>query len=94
MKPAVKKIFTNATSDNTCNNGTPQQLRRTGINGTTPGSIVHDCGISEASYPALIVIIGATAPPCGLKMIQEIGDTRKYTSPDIRNSNKLDTSIN
>ena len=93
MTPAVKKIFADATSGNAWTNRIPRQVIRTGVNRTTPGNIGNDCGISEASYPALIGIIGATDPPCGLNKSQEIGDTRQSTSPDLRNFNKLDTSI-
>ena len=91
--PAVKEIFADATSGNMWTNRTLWQVSRMGVDRTTPGNIGHDCGISENSSPDLIGIIGTTDPPCGLNMILEIGNTRQSTSPNIRNPNKLDTSI-
>ena len=94
MTHAVKKIFLDVTSGNAWNSRTPRQVIRMGINVTTPGNIGHACGISETSSPDMIWIIGATAPPCGHNVIQEIRDILQSTSPYFIKSNKLDTSIN
>ena len=93
MMPAAKKIFTNAASGNAWTNRALRQIIRTGVNRTTLGNISHDCGISETSSPALIGIIGTTVRPCGLNMILDIDDIRQLATPELRNSNKLDTSI-
>ena len=42
----------------------------------------------------MIGIIGADSPPCGLNVSHEIWNTWQSTSPDLRKSDKLDTSIN
>ena len=93
MTPAVKEIFANVTSGNMWINRTPRKVSRTGINRTTPGNIVHACGISETSFTPLIGIIGATALPCVLNASQDIGDIWRSVSSDLGKSNKLDTSI-
>ena len=51
-------------------------------------------GISETSSPDMIGIVVTNAPTCGLKVFQDIWDIRQSTSPYLRYSNKLDTSIN
>ena len=71
----------------------PWQVSRVGVDGTSPGNIGNDCGISEASSPSLIGIIGATVPTCGLNVTQEIGPIQQSTSPYLKQSNKLDSSI-
>ena len=50
--------------------------------------------MSETSSPYMIGIIGATSPPCGLNLSQDIGSIRKSAYPDLRQSNILDTSSN
>ena len=40
-----------------------------------------------------MIFIEATTPPCGLNVIPEINNIRQSTTPDLRKSNKLDTSI-
>ena len=65
----------------------------TGVNGSTPGNIGNSIGIVEISSPVLIGIIG-TDPPCGLNLIQEVGDIQKSTPPDlVRQSQKLDAVV-
>ena len=72
---------------------TPRQVIRTDIDGITPGSIENFISIIEISSPDLIVIVG-TALPCGLNLIQVVGNIRQSTSPGfVRQSQKLDTSI-
>ena len=93
MTPAVNKIFADETSDNMWTSRTPWQVIRVGVNKNTSGNIGHACGISETSSTDMIEIIGDTAQPCGLIVSQEIGDVWQSTSPDIKNSNKLETSI-
>ena len=94
MIPAVKNVSANATLGNTWTNQTPRRVSRTVIDGTNPGNIGHACGIGKTSSPDLIGIIGDTDRPCGLNVSQDNWDTRKYYSPDLRKSKKLDTSIN
>ena len=94
MMPAVKKIFTDATSGKTRTNWKLRQVIRAGGNGTVPWNIVRASGISKNSSPYLIGIIGDTDPHCGLKASQDIGDIRQSTFQDLRKYNKLDTSIN
>ena len=93
MTPMLNKIFADARSVNAWTGRMTQQVSRTGVNKTILGNIGHTCGISETSFPDLIEIIRDTDPPCSLNVKHEIGDIRQYTSLDLRNSNKLDTSI-
>ena len=70
-----------------------RQVSRTGIDGSTPGDIGNSIGIVENSSLSLIGIIG-TAPPCGLNLIQEVGDKWKSTFPGlVRKSQKLDVVV-
>ena len=93
LTPAVKKIFVEMTLGNVRTSRTPWQVRSKEVGGTNPGNIGHDCGISETSSLSLIVIIGYTYPPCGLNVIQYIGDIWQSTSPYLRKSNKFYSSI-
>ena len=94
ITPAVKKIFAEKMSGNAWTNRTPWQVSRTGVNGTTLGNIGNAYVIRKTSSPDLLAIIGATSPSCDLSMSKEIENIRQSTSPDLRQSNKLDTSIN
>ena len=94
MMPTVHKISVDATWVNVWTNRTPRQVSRTVIDGTTPGNIVHACGVGETSSLDIIGIIEATVPPCGLNVSHEIADIRQSASPDLIKSNKLDTYIN
>ena len=93
MMPTSKKIFVDTTSVRAWTNRIPRQISRTGVDGNTPEKIGHACSISETSSPALIGIIGTTAPPCGLNVSPYIHNIWKSATPDFRKSNKLDTSV-
>ena len=94
MTPVAKKIFADATLGSVWTNRIPRQVISMGVNRTTPWNIDNACGISENSSPDLIGIIGDTDLPCGLNVIQEIGDIRRSISPYFIKSNNLDTFIN
>ena len=81
------------TSVNAWTNKTPCKISREDVDRTTPGNIGHSCGISETSSPALIGIIGTTAPLCDLNLSPEIDDIQQSDTPYFRDSNILDTSI-
>ena len=93
MMPAVNKIFLDTTSGKGWTNRTQRKISMTGVNRATPGNIGHSYEIIETSSQDLIVIIGNTVPPCGPNVSSEIDNIRQSATPYLRNSNKLDTSI-
>ena len=103
MTPAVKKIFADATSGNAWNNRTLRRISRTGVDGSIPISSTIQSGMWKYSTPDYNESIGtsitignsdtSTAPPYGLNVIPKIGDTRQSPTPDLRDFDKLDTSI-
>ena len=104
LTPVVKEISADAKSGNVWNNRTPRQIIRTGIDGSIPISTPIHSGISNYSTPASSestgtrvtgtrIPIGTTAPPRGINLSPNIYDIRKSTTPYLRKSNKLETSI-
>ena len=95
MTPATKEIVADADAalGGAWIHRNPRQVNMTRINRSTPGEIGNAIGIVETSSPALIGTIGAF-PPCGLNLIQEVGDIRQSTSPGLfRQSQKLDAAV-
>ena len=93
LTPATKEIVEDAASGGAWTSRTHRQVSRTGIDGSTPSDIVNAIGIVETSSPVIIVIIG-TAPPCGLNLIQDVGDIQQSTSPGlVRQFQKLDAVL-
>ena len=100
----VKDIFAETTPGNAWTNRTPQQIIRTGIDGSIPISTpIHS---EKSKYPTpdssdingtrgtkTRITIGTTAPPCSLNVSLNIDNIRKSATPDLRNYNNLDTSI-
>ena len=82
LKPATKEIVVDTASGGAWIHRTLRQGTRTGVNVITPGNIGNAIGIVEISSPVLVGIIG-TAPPCDLKLRQEVGDIRQSTSPGL-----------
>ena len=93
LTPATKKIIVDAASGGVWTSMTNRKLSRTGVNKSNQGDIANAICIVEMFSPVLIEIIG-TDPPCGLNLIQEVGNIRKYTSPGlVRQSSKLDAGV-
>ena len=103
MMPDLKEIFADATLGNAWKNRTPQKISRTGIDGSIPISNPIRSGMRKYSTPdssdssLTRINIGTsdttTAPPCGLSTSPEIGNIRQSATPNPRDSDKLDTSI-
>ena len=103
IMPAAKEIFVDATLGNAWNNRTPRQISRTGVDVSiqifTPihsGMIKYYTTGSSDSSGTRIPIGNSntnTAPPCGLNVSPNIGDIQKSTTPDLRDSDKIDTSV-
>ena len=91
------------TSGNAWTNRTPRQISRTGVDGSIPVSTPIHIGMIKYSNPyssdsnkTRILIESndnTTAPPCGLNVIPKINDIRQSGTPDLRDSNKLENSI-
>ena len=94
----VKDIFAETTPGNAWTNRTPQQIIRTGIDGSIPISTpIHS---EKSKYPTpdssdingtrgtkTRITIGTTAPPCSLNVSLNIDNIRKSATPDLRKSN-------
>ena len=76
LPPVTKEIVAYADYSGAWTSINTRQVSRTDANIITPGNIGNNIGIVEPSSPILIGNIG-TAPPCGLNVIQEVGDKRK-----------------
>ena len=93
LPPATKEIVADAESGSAWTSITPRRVSRTDSNRITPGNIGNTIGIVEPPSPILIGNIG-TAPPCGLSVIQEVGNKRQYTYPGlVRQSKKLEAFV-
>ena len=79
LTPATKEVVADAASDGAWVNRTPQQVIRTGVDGSTPGNIGHAVNVKHAPSPAFIVIV-ATSPPCGLDGILQVANKWQFTS--------------
>ena len=98
-----KEIFANTMSGNLCTNSTTRQISRSGVDRSIPIPTTIHSIMSKYSTPyssdssGTRVPIGtsgiSTATPCGINMIPKIGDIWQSATPDIRDSDKLDTSI-
>ena len=74
-------------------NRTPRQVRRTGVDGSTPGGICNSVIVVEIPSPFLIGIV-ATSPPCDLDASQQVANKRQSTSPVLSgNTQKLDAIV-
>ena len=91
-------------SGNAWTNRNPQQISRTGVDKSIPISTPIHSGKSKSSSPDSSGVTGTkgnrtrnpivnTDPPCGLNVIPKNDNIRQSTTPDLRKSNKLDTSI-
>ena len=90
LTPVTKKVVTDAASCGAWVNRTLRRVRRTSVNGSTPGDMGHI--VSIGYYPSLVLIeIVATFPPCGLRGSLQVGKKRKSTSIGLGgNIQKLD----
>ena len=77
-----KGVITDVALDGASINRNLQQVSRTGVNRSTPGVIYDYFRVVGPSSPVLVGIVG-TSPPCGLNVIQEVGNKRQSTSPGL-----------
>ena len=99
----VKEIYVGVTSGNAWTTRTSQKISTTGVGGSIPISTPIHSGTSKYATPASIdstgtsITIGTsdntTAPPCGLNASPKIGNIHQFATPDLRNSNKLNSGI-
>ena len=105
----VKIIVTEAAPNKIVTNSTPRRTSRTGVVRTTPGhSWISEAstqspsenigtrinGINGTSNPPPSGINGTSvAPPAGCLWIPRIGNMQQYTSPNLRESNELNSTI-
>ena len=99
----VKEIFAGTTTGNSWTSRTPWKISRTCVDGSIPIYTPIHSGMRKSSTPdsndssgtSIPIVTSDTTnvPPCGLSVSLNIGNTRKYATPDLRYSNKLDTSI-
>ena len=93
LMPAIKHILADAASGGVWIFRTTQRVSTNRVDRSTLGDIGNDIGIIEAHPPVMIGSIG-TAPPCGLNLIQDVGDIWQSTSPGlVIQSQKLDAII-
>ena len=93
LMPAIKKVVTDAALGGTWFTRTPQQIRKSNVNRSTPGEICNAVRVKSTPSPFLIGIV-STYPPCGLSRSQEVAKKRKPTSPGLgRNTQNLDVLI-
>ena len=103
MTPTVKGIVSYATSGNMWTNMTLRQISRTGIDRFIPISTpIHrimskyfDPYSSDSSVNRIPIGTSDTtnSPPCDLNVSLKIGNIWQTTTPNLRDSNNLDTSI-
>ena len=104
LAPAAKEIFANAMLVNVWTSRTLWKISKTGVDGSIPTSTPIHIGMSKYSTPTYSDISGTrctrnrisvrdTSQHCGLNVSLEICHIRESTTPDLRKSNKLDTSI-
>ena len=91
--PATKEVIADAASGSAWVNKTPRQVRRSEVDGSTPGYIGHAVSVEHALSPFLILIFGPL-PPYGLNMILQVANKWQSTSPAlVGNIQKLDVVI-
>ena len=104
LMSAVKEIFADATSGNAWNVKTLRRFIMTGVDRSIPIYTLIGSRMSKYSTPTssdstrtrgtgIRIPIETTPPLSGLNMNLEIDDIRQSTTQYLRNSNKLDTSI-
>ena len=103
MTPMMQEIFADTTSGNVWKNRTLRRIIRTGIDGSFPISTPIHSGIrktySQASSEStgtrisIGTSITITAPPDESIWISGVGNKRKSATPNLGDSNKLDSSI-
>ena len=82
LTPAMKKVDTDMSLVGAWVHRNPWQVRRTGVDVTTPGNIRNYVSVVEPSSPFLIGIV-RTSPSCGLNVGQEVGKKRQSTFPGL-----------
>ena len=91
------------TLGNMWTNKTPRQVNRTGVYGSIPiyspiySRMRKSLTLASSDSSVTMIPIGTseitTDPPCGLNIIPNIGNIWKSATPDLRNPDKFDTSI-
>ena len=93
LMPATREVVTDTVSGGVCVRRTPQQGRRTGVNGSTPGYIGHAVSVEHALSPFLILIVGPFSPN-GINMSLQVANKWQSTSPAlVGNTQKLDAVV-
>ena len=93
LTSAAKENIADAKSGGAWMYKTPRRVTRTEVGGCILGGIGNSISIIETPLPDLIGIVGTT-PPCGLNLIQEVGDICKSTSPGlVRQYQKMDATV-
>ena len=93
LTPATKEVVADTELGGVWVNSSTRQLSRMGVNGSTPGNILHDVSIVELPSPVLIRKI-ATPPSCGLSASQQVANKQQSTSPaSVQHTQKLDAVV-
>ena len=89
LTPETKEVVADAACGGVWVNRNLQRFSRTGINGSTPGSVCNAVIVKHAPSQVLIVIV-ATYPPCGISGSLQVAKKRQSTSPGLgSNTQKL-----
>ena len=82
LTPDMKEVVANAASVVAWINMNMRKVSRTGVGGSTPGNISNSVSVIKMSSPVLIGIFG-TSLPCGLDVIQKVGNKQQSDSPGL-----------
>ena len=103
MTPVLQEIFAETESGNAWTSRTPQRISRTGIDGSTPISTQIHSGIIKTSTPYssditgtnITIDISGTSPDLPDRDLRNprFGNKRNSTTMLIRESNKLDATV-
>ena len=94
LTPEMKEVVSDAECGGVFFNRILRRVRRTGIDGSTPGDVFNTVIVEHAPSQVLIVIF-ATSPPCGLSGSLQVAKKRKSTSPGLGgNTQKWDAVVN
>ena len=74
-------------------NRNPHQVRRTGLNRSTPGDIRHAVSVVETPSPVLIGTF-SISPPCDINTSQQVANKWQSTSPTlVGNTQKFNAAV-
>ena len=88
--PETKEVVAGTASSGAWIGRIPQQVRRMGVDGSTPGDVCNSVRVKHAPYPVLIGSV-TTSPTCGLSGGLQVAKKRKSVSQGLGgNDQKLD----